>query len=112
MMTRHRWEDLNHKSNPEQLNDARRQLEREITLAELRRAREMTQKQLAQALETTQPGISAIERRTDLYVSTMRSYVEALGGHLEITAVFADGAVPIRTFEELEESVPSDALAV
>lgn len=103
MSTTTRWEDLQHKSSEEQLAAARRALDRELTLAELRRARDMTQKQLAASLETTQPGISAIERRTDLYLSTLRSYVEALGGHLELTAVFPDAAVPIRSFEELEE---------
>jgi transcriptional regulator with XRE-family HTH domain len=97
------WRDLNHKATAEQLERARAELDHALTLAELRRAREMTQTQLAEALNTTQPGVSAVERRTDLYVSTLRSYIEALGGRLEITAVFPDGAVPIRSFAELGE---------
>jgi hypothetical protein len=98
------FDKLNHKQfDPNKLAQARRDVKRALTLAEVRKAREFTQTQLAQSLETTQPGVSAIERRADLYVSTMRSYVEALGGRLEITAVFPEGAVPIDTFSELED---------
>jgi transcriptional regulator with XRE-family HTH domain len=81
----------------------RREMERELSLGELRRARELTQQQLAEALETNQSGISRLERQTDLYLSTLRSYVEALGGELEVLAVFHDGIVPIGKFEDLEE---------
>jgi transcriptional regulator with XRE-family HTH domain len=103
-MTGHRkFSDLNHKGTPETLAAARVALAEAVTLAELRRARELTQQQLAQALETTQPGVSQLERRTDLYVSTLRSYVQALGGELQICAVFPDGPVEIRAFAELEE---------
>lgn len=103
MTGRTNWRDLNHKATAEQLTRARSELEHTLTLAELRRAREMTQTQLAEALDTTQPGISALERRTDLYLSTLRSYVEALGGRLEISAVFPDGTFPISSFTELAE---------
>ncbi len=112
MSGRHKWSDLNHKSTPEQLEKARRVLDAELTLAELRKARELTQTQLAAALETTQPGISMIEHRTDLYLSTLRSYVEALGGRLEILAVFPDAAVPIKSFAELEEPEHADTGAI
>jgi len=105
MSGRTNWQDVKHKATPEQVDGARRELDRELTLAELRRAREMTQKQLAAALDATQPGVSALEHRTDLYVSTLRSYVEALGGQLEVVAVFPDGAVQIKSFSELEQAV-------
>jgi transcriptional regulator with XRE-family HTH domain len=59
-------------------------------LAELRRAREMTQVALAEKLRMAQPSVSRLERQADLYVSTLRRYVEALGGRLEISAVFPD----------------------
>lgn len=103
-MTGHtKFRDLNHKASPQAIARARMELHEALTLAELRKAREMTQKQLAEALETTQPGVSQIERRTDLYLSTLRSYVEALGGALEIRALFPDSeAVEIRSFEELD----------
>jgi len=97
------WKELNHKATEEQVGRARAALEDALTLGELRRAREMTQTQLAEALETTQPGVSAIEQRADLYVSTLRSYIEALGGRLDITAVFPEGAVPVSSFTELGE---------
>jgi len=76
------------------------------SLAELRRARELTQSQLAEAMETTQSGISRMEHQADLYVRTLRSYIEAMGGKLEITAVFpeAKAKVLIETFESLDEN--------
>jgi predicted transcriptional regulator len=77
----------------------------ELTLAELREARERTQKQLTADLGTTQSGVSRIEHETDLYVSTLRTYVEALGGQLCIQAVFPDARVTIQTFADIEHAV-------
>lgn len=76
----------------------------EMPLAELRQARQMTQVTLAELLDTSQPEVSKIERRTDVYVSTLRRYVEAMGGTLEIVAQFPDGAVRINQFRDLAES--------
>lgn len=76
---------------------------KEMPLHELRRARDFTQVTLAQAMGTSQGEISKIEQRTDLYVSTLRNYLEAMGGELEIVARFPDGAVKISQFSELEE---------
>lgn len=76
----------------------------EMPLAELRQARQMTQVTLAELLETSQPEVSKIERRTDVYVSTLRRYVEAMGGKLEIVARFPDGTVRINQFHDLAES--------
>src|SRR5438128_10905549 len=90
-MSGHRkWQEIRKTGGPEseaRVAALRDEMDRLMSLAELRKARELTQTQLAEALETTQPGVSAIENRTDLYVSTLRSYVEALGGRLEIKAV-------------------------
>lgn len=72
-----------------------------MPLEELRKAREMTQAKLAQSLGVNQGEISKIEHRTDLYLSTLSDYVEALGGRLEIRAVFPDREVRITQFEEL-----------
>jgi hypothetical protein len=75
-----------------------------MPLHELRRARARSQQMLAQAMETTQPEISRIEQRADMYVSTVRSYVEALGGRLDLVATFADGSsCRINQFSELDE---------
>ena len=76
----------------------------EMPLQELRQARALSQAQLAQTLGMTQPEISKIEHRTDLYVSTLRSYLKAMGGELEIIARFADGTtVQVNQFKELDE---------
>ena len=73
----------------------------EMPLNELRRARGMSQKMLAEALQLQQPAIAKMERRTDMYISTLRSHIEAMGGELEITARFPDGAVRITNFSQL-----------
>jgi hypothetical protein len=59
---------------------------------------------LAEALETDQGNISKLEQRTDMYISTLRRYVEAMGGTLEIVAKFPDGAVRVTQFHELAEA--------
>src|SRR3979490_3045732 len=71
------------------------QLKADMPLHELRRARERSQEDLARELNVGQPAVAKLERRADMYVSNLRRYVEALGGTLEITARFPDGAVTI-----------------
>jgi len=66
-----------------------------LTLHELRKARAVSQEELAKKLAVGQPAVAKIERRSDMYVSNLRRYVEALGGTLEIAARFSDGAVTI-----------------
>ncbi|HLA92155.1 MAG TPA: XRE family transcriptional regulator [Actinomycetota bacterium] len=66
-----------------------------LALAELRASREVTQEGLADALGVSQPNISRIEHQDDAYLSTLRSYVEALGGRLEVRAVFDDQTVEL-----------------
>ena len=68
---------------------------------ELREARELTQTQLAQVLQVSQGAVSKVERRADMYISTLRSYVRAIGGDLQIRAVFPEGEVLINQFEDL-----------
>jgi DNA-binding XRE family transcriptional regulator len=63
----------------------------EMTLQELRRARKLTQVRMAKTLGITQDGVSRLEKRTDLLISTLRKTVEAMGGHLSIVAEFPDG---------------------
>lgn len=72
-----------------------------VRLGELRQAREVTQNRLAESMNTTQSSISRMEKQTDLYISTLRSYVEAMGGKLEIAAVFPDSKVRIEGFGSL-----------
>jgi transcriptional regulator with XRE-family HTH domain len=73
----------------------------DMTLHELRQARERSQEDLARELKVGQPAVAKLERRADMYVSNLRRYIEALGGKLEITAKFPDGAVQITNFSEL-----------
>ncbi len=61
------------------------------TLAELRRARKLTQEQLAAAMHVSQAQVSRVENQADLYLSTLRSYIEALGGELQIRVAFPGG---------------------
>jgi DNA-binding XRE family transcriptional regulator len=61
-----------------------------LTLSAVREQAGVTQVELARALHVTQANISQLERKQDLYLSTLSRYVEALGGHLELRAVFPD----------------------
>ena len=62
----------------------------EMTLQELRKAHRLTQESLAAALNVGQEQISRLEKRSDLLLSTLRSYVEAMGGKLTLVAEFPD----------------------
>ncbi len=72
----------------------------ELPLEQLRSALSLTQTNMAQALGVNQSAVSKIEKRTDMYLSTLRSYVEAMGGSLEIQAIFPDGAVRVDILKE------------
>lgn len=76
----------------------------EMPLQELRQARGLSQKMLADLLHVQQPSIAKLEKRTDMYISTLRSHIEAMGGELEVIARFPDGAVKITNFAELDEN--------
>jgi ribosome-binding protein aMBF1 (putative translation factor) len=73
----------------------------EMPLHELRRARGLSPKVLAGTLHVQQPSVAKMERRTDMYISTLRSHIEAMGGELEVIAKFPDGVVKINNFAEL-----------
>jgi transcriptional regulator with XRE-family HTH domain len=64
----------------------------EMTLRQLRRARKLTQQKIAKSLKIGQEGVSKLEQRTDLLLSTLRSYVNAVGGSLTLVAEFPDRA--------------------
>ncbi len=67
-----------------------RAIEDAIALTEARENQGLTQQQLAEKLGVSQANISRIEHEEDLYLSTLRAYVEALGGELQVKAVFED----------------------
>ena len=58
----------------------------------------MSQDTLAKALNINQAAVSKMVRRTDMYISTLRNYIRAMGGELEIVATFPDGQVKIENF--------------
>jgi hypothetical protein len=62
----------------------------ELTLREVRRARKLTQARLSKKLKIGQEGVSRIEKRSDLYISTLRGYVEGVGGELTLMVSFPD----------------------
>jgi transcriptional regulator with XRE-family HTH domain len=76
------------------IRDAQR-LGRQLDLGVLREARGVTQTAVAREMGASQPNISRIERQEDLYLSTLEEYVAALGGHLEVNAVFPDGIIAL-----------------
>jgi len=75
----------------------------ERALDELRAARALTQEHLSTILGVKQAAISKLERWADMYVSTLRHFIEAMGGQLEIRAVFPDGDVRITQSQTLTE---------
>lgn len=82
-----------------------RQLLKEMPLNELRRAHELAQTTIGELLGMSQPEVSKLEQRSDALISTVRRYVEAMGGELEIVARFSDGVVRLTQFEDLDTKV-------
>lgn len=74
-----------------------------MPLQELRQARALSQDEMAKSLGIKQAAVSKLERRTDMYLSTLRKFVEAMGGRLEIVAHFPEGDVSVEQFEALGE---------
>ncbi len=99
------FKNLKQKMSPAALARAEKRAKQtlaEMPLNELRAARQLTQESLAKSLGINQAAVSKLERRTDMYVSTLRQFVVAMGGELEITARFPDGVIRILQFEEAE----------
>ncbi len=103
-----KYSNLRNKMSPE----ARKQSEskanamlEEMPLNDLRKARGLSQKMLAEMLHVQQPAIAKLEKRTDMYISTLRSHIEAMGGKLEVQASFPEGTVKISNFSELGREI-------
>ena len=101
------YQELRAKMSPEARAGSDSEYQRlveEMSLHQLRKARELTQSKIAEELHIGQGDVSKLERRTDMYVSTLTSYVsyvQAVGADLEIRAVFPDGrTVKITQFAE------------
>ena len=97
-----KWSDVRRKHAPEVEERIRRKVAAKgMTLNQLREARQLTQVRLAGVLKINQGAVSMMEKRTDMYVSTLRNYIEAMGGELKITAEFPEGAIQIEQFENV-----------
>ncbi len=101
------YKDLQARMDPASVADNRRRVREELqrmALEELRSAKQATQSDMAELLAVPQSSISRIEQRADMYLSTLRNYVHAMGGVLQIQAVFPDGgAVIIDRFGDYED---------
>ncbi|MDD5232330.1 MAG: XRE family transcriptional regulator [Syntrophales bacterium] len=98
------FHELKSKMKPERRKAAEERARRilaEMPLQELRRARSLTQETLAKNLSVRQAAVSKLESRTDMYISTLRNMIKAMGGDLEIIAKFPDGDVKINQFKEI-----------
>lgn len=112
MSGRHRFSELTKDFSPEQrerIDQEKRELLREMRLHELRRARELTQQELAERLNVNQPAVAKMEQRADVYVSSLRHYIEAVGGRLKVVAEFPEGEVAITNFSEVGQEPPSQS---
>lgn len=100
----HKWAEVRGQFSEESERRIQKRFEEEVrklSLHQVREARSLTQVSLANVLQVNQGTVSKLERRTDMYVSTLRSYIEAMGGELQIKAVFPDGEVEIEQFHQL-----------
>jgi DNA-binding XRE family transcriptional regulator len=99
----HKWRDVRRTLSPEREAQTRRYVKSVVeaaTLNQLREARSLTQANLASILGVNQGSVSKMEKRTDMYVSTLRSFIQAMGGQLQIKAVFPEGEVEIEQFKD------------
>ena len=92
-----RWGDIKRRpadpASQARMDEYRRAMRDALALGELREARGATQVAVAGAAGVVQANVSRIERQDNLYLSTLREYVEALGGRLQIAAVFPDQTI-------------------
>ena len=97
------FQDLTKKMSEDRrarINQRTQEILHEITLKELRQAVELTQKQLAETLKINQAAVSKMESQSDMYISTLRRFLEAMGARLKIIAEFQDDEVVITQFSE------------
>ena len=96
----HRFSSLKHKMSRERQDRIRREAKEELLQMDLRGLRELlgkTQEEIAALIERSQSQVSETERRQDVRLSTLRSYVEALGGELELIATFGDKRIKLHS---------------
>ena len=101
------YKELQAKMNPASIADNRVRVREELqrmALEELRCAKQLTQADIAEMLDVPQSSVSRIGQRADMYLSTLRNFIQAMGGVLQIRAIFPDvGTVVINRFGDDEE---------
>lgn len=88
------------KERRERVDAIKAELLAEMPLHQLRQALRITQQDLARELRIKQPAVSKLEQRTDMYISSLRAYIEAAGGRLKIVAEFPEGEVEISNLSQ------------
>lgn len=106
-MARRSYKELRDKMSPERQEESRQkaaELLAAMPLQEIRKALSLTQVQLAQSLNITQPSVAKLESQTDMYISTLKRFIEAMGGELKVTATFpGKGEVEITQFSSEDD---------
>ena len=98
-----KFDELRAKMSPEARKHSEQyfqELLAEMPLHELRQAQGLSQTELAERLHINQAAVSKMERRTDMYISSLRKAIQAMGGDLEIIAKFPHGSVKISHFAD------------
>lgn len=86
------------------LDLAKNLIAEEMTLRDLRKALELTQAEISEKLHMNQEAVSRLERRSDLLLSTLQSYIRAMGGELNLTAKFPNRPpITLIGFEDIEK---------
>ena len=101
------FEQLRSKLSPERrakIAAKTQELLDDLPLQEIRLARKLSQQEVARKLNVNQAAVSKMEHRTDLYISTLRKHIEAMGGVLTLLAEFPEGRYLINDFGGLGEA--------
>jgi len=104
MSGRHSFNNLKNSmsdQSQERIKKKLKKLRQEMALAEVRKAMSLTQTDLAEVLHIKQAALARLENRTDMYISSLRKYITALGGELDIVARFPEGYVHIQNLHDL-----------
>jgi len=97
-----KFQELRAKMSPEAQSRSAARAEAmllEMQLQELRKSRNLTQEVVAKVMDVEQAAVSKLERRDDMYLSTLRAYIRALGGELKLVAAFPDAEFQVHAFE-------------
>jgi DNA-binding transcriptional regulator YiaG len=109
MAGRKKFAELRARMTPEaqaRAQEAADRLSAEMDLAELRRAMQLSQAEIAEVLNVSQGAVAKIERRADMLVGTLRRFIQAMGGDLELVARFPHRSVRIETLGSLSAETP------